>query len=447
MDDLSDELEKILNGKKNKKETKKNNEINELNESTESKGTKGTKESKEKEVLNDIKTINTIYENVNEILSESKLKSIKGELISFKNSDCNAYITVKIGEYNINCTYWRIQYSDEYEDCRKIKEGDQIILKGSFSLSKRNLNIYFNIKSMSKVGVGDYLVLHKKYREKIIEDGMNLNKKVISVFPYRIGIITAAEGAAIQDILQTFKNDNFIGKIYIKNSIVQGKQCPQSVIDSIKYFETKNKKIDILLITRGGGSYEDLVGFSDWSLIEKIYNTRLNSNFIIISAVGHQIDNQLSDEVSDYKFATPSIAAKHIVETQQKYYESYYTLCDIIDTIKNRYVESKTNFELITNNFNKIIKKYDIIEIKENIIKYSSIIKKIMSNYNNCKNKFFNKLTNIKPTIFKNNSEITSIKNFINLETKKEISPKKIQILFIDGKIELSYKLSNYEIF
>ena len=68
MDDLSDELEKILNGKKNKKETKE------------------AKETKEKDILNDIKTINTIYENVNEILSESKLKSIKGELISFKNS-------------------------------------------------------------------------------------------------------------------------------------------------------------------------------------------------------------------------------------------------------------------------------------------------------------------------------------------------------------------------
>jgi len=292
-----------------------------------------TKKSK----LSDISVINTIYENVSEVLSETKLNSIKGELISFKNSDCNAYITVKIGDYNINCTYWRIQYSDEYEDCRKIKEGDEVTLKGSFTLSKRNLNIYFNIKSMSKVGVGDYLTLHKKYREKIIEDGMNLNKKVINNFPYRIGIITAAEGAAIQDILQTFKTDNFIGKIYIKNSIVQGKQCPQSVIESIKYFETKNKKIDILLITRGGGSYEDLVGFSDWNVIEKIYNTRLSNNFIIISAVGHQIDNQLSDEVSDYKFATPSIAAKHIVETQQKYYESYYNICDIIDSIKEKY--------------------------------------------------------------------------------------------------------------
>jgi exodeoxyribonuclease VII large subunit len=422
MDDLSDELEKVLNGKKSQKEDSK----------------------KEKSKLSDIAVINTIYDNVSKVLSETKLNSIKGELISFKNSDCNAYITVKIGDYNINCTYWRIQYSDEYEDCRKIKEGDQVILKGSFTLSKRNLNIYFNIKSMSKVGVGDYLVLHKKYREKIIEDGMNLNKKVINVFPYRIGIITAAEGAAIQDILQTFKTDNFIGKIYIKNSIVQGKQCPQSVIDSIKYFETKNKKIDILLITRGGGSYEDLVGFSDWNLIEKIYNSRLNNNFIIISAVGHQIDNQLSDEVSDYKFATPSIAAKHIVETQQKYYESYYKLCDIIDSIKEKYVESKIKFELITSNLDKIIKKYDIYEIKENILKYSSIIKKIITNYNNCKNKFFNKLTNMKPTIFKKNIEIISISNFVNFETKKEVSPKKIEIVFPDGKVELSYKLLSY---
>ena len=66
-----------------------------------------------------------------------------------------------------------------------------------------------------------------------------------------------------------------------------------------------------------------------------------------------------------------------------------------------------------------------------------------MSNYNNCKNNFFNKLTNIKPTIFRNNLELSSINDFINPITKKDIFPKKIEIIFMDGKIELSYKITN----
>jgi len=404
---------------------------------------KNKKSNKEK---SDVEVINNIFESVNTVLSTSKLNTIKGELISFKNSDCNAYISIKIGEYNINCIYWRILYSDEYDECKKIKEGDQVTLKGIFTLSKRNLNIYFSIKSMSKVGVGDYLILHKQYREKIIKDNMHINKKELSIFPYKIGIITAVEGAAIQDIIQTFKLDNFIGKIYIKNTVVQGKQCPQSVIDSIKYFEEKIKKLDILLITRGGGSYEDLVGFSDWDVIEQIYNTRIKNKFIIISAVGHQIDNQLSDEVSDYKMATPSIAAKFIVEKQKSYYENYNNICDKIDNIKDNYEKCKQKFNIIQTNYSKITKNYDLIEIKENILKYSVIIKKNINDYNLTKNKFFNKITNIKPTIFRNNLEITSINDFINTITKKETSPKKIEIIFIDGKIELYYKIVNYRI-
>ena len=76
---------------------------------------------------------------------------------------------------------------------------------------------------------------------------MHLNKKKLDLFPINIGIVTALEGAAIQDILQTFKNDKFIGNIFIKNSIVQGQQCPDSLINSIKYFEKNyNNKLDLL---------------------------------------------------------------------------------------------------------------------------------------------------------------------------------------------------------
>ena len=285
--------------------------------------------------------------------------------------------------------------------------------------------------------------MFQQYKIKIKELNLGMPKKILNYFPYTIGIITALEGAAIQDILQTFKLDNFLGKIIIKNSIVQGLQCPKSIINSIEWFEVNNsEKIDILMITRGGGSYEDLVGFSNWDLIVKIASTK----FVTLSAVGHQTDSQLSDDVADYKFATPSIGAKFIIETQYKYLNYMNNYRNLINNVLENYQEQKKKFIKITENYNNIIKKYDIMNISLKLKTYSKIINSIFDKYNNAKNKFYDKLTSLKPSIFRN-SELISIKDFIDLDKNKSINPKKIEINFIDGKIFISYKIIEYELY
>lgn len=386
-------------------------------------------------------SLDSLFDSIHTTLQENKLNTIRGEIITFKYSDCHAYITLKSESYQLSCIFWKITLSKNYNEYKNIKEGDQVKLDGFFSLNKRNFNIYFNVKNIEKVGLGNYLMLHKKFRNKIIELKMNENKKKLIIFPYNIGIITALEGAAIQDILQTFKLDHFKGNIYIKNTLVQGKQCPQSIVSSIEYFENSNNIIDLLLITRGGGSYEDLIGFSNWDVIDKVYNCK----YITISAVGHQIDNQLTDEVADYKMATPSIAAKYITETQHKYINMYENMSIYIKNTKEQYNNSRKHFNYVRGNYKKLIKLYDIKEMREEILSYSMIIKPIITKYNNAKNVFFNKLTNIKPTIYKEGKEITSICNFIDISTNKEISPKKIEIILPDGKVILYYKLIEYE--
>jgi len=385
--------------------------------------------------------INKIYFDINSCLENYKFCKITGEIITFKISDNNAWINIKFINFQITGIFWKISFNKNFENYKLIKSGDKMIFEGNFNIFKKNLNIYFNIKNMIKDGKGDYLDLYEKSRIKIKELNHNVEKKKIIKIPYLIGIITSIEGAAIHDILQTLKLDKFFGNVIIKNSIVQGTQCPKSIISSIEWFEEHySNNIDLLMITRGGGSHEDLIGFSDWDLLLKILSTK----FITISAVGHQIDNQLIDEVADYKFATPSIGAKFIVETQTKYKELFFEYKKSLNNIYKSYIDLKNKFSFITKNYLNILNKYDMENIISKNKKYFNILNNLLLKYSYLKNLFYTQLDNLRPKIIRTN-ELVSINDFINIKKNKEIKPKKIEIYFIDGMVIISYKIIHYE--
>lgn len=396
--------------------------------------------------------IGNVFKDVSGILYHHSGVKIVGEIISFKISDGNAWINIKSDEFQLLTVFWKITLDEKYNELKITKPGEKYIFEGKFAIMKKNLQIYFNIKSMAKFGKGDYLNIYDEYRIKIHELGLGQPKRKLTNFPFNIGIITALGGAAIQDILQTFKLDKFIGNIIIKNALVQGSQCPNSIISSIEWFETNYdsnnsnnpnnlKCIDLLMITRGGGGWEDLVGFSNWDLLIKLHQCK----FITLSAVGHQVDNQLTDEICDYKFATPSIGAKFIVETQQKYKSNIHEYKNMLGQILHKYEISRYRFNhLIDDNYKNIIKKYDIQDSIVKIKRYSNQIKHILYQYSSLKNNFYSQLSKLKPTIIRK-KELTSIEDFVNTETDTEIKPKKIEIYFIDGMIRLSYKVVEYE--
>lgn len=389
--------------------------------------------------------IGNVYKDVLGTLNLHSGVKIVGEIISFKISDGNAWINIKSDEFQLLTVFWRIGLDAKYDELKIAKPGEKYIFDGKFAIMKKNLQIYFNIKSMMKFGKGDYLNIYDEYRIKIHELGLGQPKRKLANFPFNIGIITALGGAAIQDILQTFRSDKFIGNIIIKNALVQGSQCPNSIISSIEWFETNynsnNEYIDLLMITRGGGGWEDLVGFSNWELLIKLHECK----FPTLSAVGHQIDNQLTDEICDYKFATPSIGAKFIVETQQKYKSNIDEYKNMLKKIIHQYVISRNKFNhLMDRNYTNIIRKYDIQDSIVKIKRYSNQIKRILYQYSSLKNNFYSQLSNLKPTIIRKN-ELTSVEDFVNTETGIESKPKKIEIYFIDGMVELSYKVIKYE--
>jgi len=401
----------------------------------------------------EVNNIQKITDFLYDIIAETSFNEITGEIISIKPSDKHLYLTVKNQDYQINCIFWNKTLNDIKDDIKdKIKDGDKIKITGFLSMMKKNLSIYFNVKKIEKIGSGDYMHSFVELKNKIINLGWTLNKKSITPFPYNIGIITSLEGAALQDILQTFKLDSCIGNIYLKNALVQGKQCPSSVISAIKYFNDNFNNIDVLFITRGGGSNEDLIGFSDFNLLQEIHSCK----FVTISAVGHQIDNQLSDIVCDYNFATPSIAAKFIIEKQKTYLDNIKLFKNNLDKLIDKFKDTKIIFNNI--DYSNKLKSIEDKEIKDKLLLYKNNLAYIMSLYNRSKVKLLNNISSIKPTIYKknkitesninnNDTEITSITDFIDPDTGVEKKNKKLKLVFNDGNIDINYKITSYELF
>ncbi len=155
--------------------------------------------------------------------------------------------------------------------------------------------------------LGQFYIKFQEIKEKLEKKGFfdEKNKKPLPSFPEKIGIITSAEGAAVRDVLKIIKK-RFPGiNVIVRPTKVQGNNTPQDIIKAIEEFESLGC-IDTLILTRGGGSIEDLWAFNDEGVAEAIFKCKIP----IISAVGHERDFSIADFVADRRAATPTEAGE-----------------------------------------------------------------------------------------------------------------------------------------
>ena len=324
---------------------------------------------------------------INTVISSSVTKifdtvNIHGEVSNVKLSREHLFFKIKDTYASIEATFWN--YTKKYDDV--MNEGEKITVTGKLSYYVKSGTLKISCENIIKEGtVGE---IHKQYenmKKKFIEKGYfeENKKKIMPSVIKNVGIITAKDGAAIQDILYVFRKNNFKGNIYIKNCVVQGDKCPFSVVSSIDYFKKNDMKIDVLLITRGGGAFEDLMGFSDEIVVKSIYK----SDIFIMSAVGHEVDNMLSDYVADYRAPTPSIAAEIISSYWKKVDEKLntctnYVMPRIVEIVNKSNERKKIKINgIMMNMYEKINKQIDnymniLVKTKQNLlsINYDDII-------------------------------------------------------------------------
>jgi len=264
--------------------------------------------------------------------------------------------------------------------------------------------------------LGQFYLKFQEIKEKLEKKGFfdEKNKKPIPYFPEKIGIITSAEGAAVRDVLKIIKK-RFPGiNVIIRPTMVQGNDAPEDIINAIEGFEEFGS-IDTLILTRGGGSIEDLWAFNDERVAEAIFKCKIP----VISAVGHERDFSIVDFIADRRAATPTEAGELAVPDIKE-------INNLLDNI--RYT--------IINYISQRIKTY-ILRLKA--IKKSYAIKRPLSVFELKEQQIdhlYDKLTKeIKSKISKNKEKIKALENIIQATSYKRTLARGYSITRKDNKI------------
>lgn len=304
----------------------------------------------EKKIYTVVEINNVISQAISIILDNSV--EIIGEISNFKVTGGNLYATLKDEESSINVVMWKVKNLD-------IRNGDKVKVLGRIKGYPRGGSYNLVASVIDKQGIGQLHQIYEQTKEKYNAIGYYDNKNPLPNKIINVGIVTSVDGAALQDILYVLKKNNFGGNVWIKNCIAQGDNCPLSVASSIQYFIDRQYELplDVLLIARGGGSFEDLMGFSDPLVLESLHLLKNSyySNICTISAIGHEIDFMLSDYVADIRSPTPSIAGE-ILSTY------WLSLNKQINDYSNEAVQLKSNIESRINFLSN-----ELLNIRDNI--------------------------------------------------------------------------------
>lgn len=257
--------------------------------------------------------------------------SVRGEISNCSySSSGHIYFSVKDENSQLPCALFRSRAS---QLTFKLKDGISVIVTGSINVYVPGGKYTFIADKVEMQGVGALYEKFEKLKAKLAAEGLfdEAHKKQIPKYVKRVGVVTSQTGAVLHDIMNVTKRRNPYVDIILSPAAVQGAGAAQTLIKALKRLEKASP--DVIIIGRGGGSFEDLFEFNDEELARAIYDCSIP----VISAVGHEVDFTICDFVSDLRAPTPSAAAELAVydhnELRGALVDYHYTL---YSTFKNR---------------------------------------------------------------------------------------------------------------
>lgn len=263
-------------------------------------------------------------------MSNSMLNNLRveGEITNIRMSKTGyTYFSLCDESSCINCVAF---FADSIS-----KNGDKIIAEGELSVYEAKGSYQLIVRNIERTGLGKILLDLELLKEKLKAQGLFDRKRELPVFPQKIGIITSKTGAAIKDILKTFESVKANIDITIYNTLVQGEKSKNNIIEGLKYFN--NVETDVILISRGGGSFEDLNVFNDMELAMEVYKSKV----IVVTGIGHETDRTLTDYVADVYCHTPTAAAERIIRGYKDVEEKLNSLLFALKSGTNNAVSLK----------------------------------------------------------------------------------------------------------
>ena len=240
-------------------------------------------------------------------ISDLKLKgiAIKGEILDYSVNyrSGNVYFSLKDEGALLKC----MMFSDAAERLKfQPEDGLSVLAVGNISIYDKGGIYQLYVSQLSPLGIGEAKLGLDQLKNKLAEKGVfdTSRKKPIPIAPQKLAVVTSPTGAAIQDIIKVLTRRYPVVKLEIYPAAVQGAEAPKSLAEALKRADKSGA--DTIIITRGGGSDEDLMAFNTELLTMAVYECKTPG----ISAVGHEIDTTLCDYASDLRAPTPSAAAE-----------------------------------------------------------------------------------------------------------------------------------------
>lgn len=361
--------------------------------------------------------------------------SVKGEIANYKISHNHIYFSLKEENEIIDC----VIYYYEQKDIEDFDNGDEVIVDGNLIYNSFFSKISISVNNMKKKGLSEEYLKFLKIKEEFLQKGYfdKDTKKTICDYPKDIGLITSDKSAAIVDFLSVINKEISDINIYLYPVKVQGLSAKDEIINAINVLDKKN--LDAIVITRGGGSKEDLKVFNEKDIVEEIYKAKSP----IISAIGHKIDLSLADLVSDLSLQTPTEAGSYLVRNYKKIRQDINKIFIDIQKTLNRNIELK---ELKLNNLKYSLDSYSLDKLLDEKTKnVNEIFEKIKINLNLNIEKKENNLEILKYKLNSLKSILDIKKNSIFIKdfdgnfiySKYSLKNKdKVNIVFSDGEVK-----------
>jgi exodeoxyribonuclease VII large subunit len=283
------------------------------------------------------KTVYSVKQLSREIrnLLESSYRTIwiEGELsgVSTPHSG-HIYFSLKEDKSLLRCAFFKNRQSRN--TCNPV-DGMQVLVQGQISYYEARGDLQLIVTYMEESGEGALQRAFEALKKKLASEGLfeQSNKQPIPAMPNKIGLITSAGSAALQDMLVTLKRRYPVAGIVVYPTLVQGPEAPGMIVESIRIAQQR-AETDVLILARGGGSMEDLQAFND----ERVARAIFHSDIPMVCAVGHETDFSIADFVADQRAPTPTAAAELVTPDYSVIRQDFSLLQKRIMASRERYI-------------------------------------------------------------------------------------------------------------
>ena len=258
---------------------------------------------------------------------------VNGEITNLRaQSSGHVYFTLKDTGAQLSCVLFRGTAAGQRE---LLADGQKVLLQGDVTVYEARGQYQLIVRAVELQGIGSLQAAFEKLKQKLAAEGLFApeRKRPLPRYPQRIGLVTSPTGAAIRDVLHVIQRRHPSLEIILAPCRVQGDGAAREIAEAIRLLnefsvaavcdrrpenESEGRrsptaataKLDLILVTRGGGSLEDLWAFNEEPVARAIFESEIP----VVSAVGHEIDFSIADFVADFRAATPSVAAEIITE-------------------------------------------------------------------------------------------------------------------------------------